>query len=58
MIQEEKSIFWEVIGQFIVRKEVRMNMRIILNGYRGTGVRTYKYKSIVNGNKEGEITYC
>jgi hypothetical protein len=29
---------------------------LILNGYRDRGVQNYKYKSIVYGNKEREIT--
>jgi hypothetical protein len=47
-----------VFGEVIVRKEkVNMNMCLILNGYRETAVRIYKYKSIVNDNKEKETTY-
>ena len=34
-----------------------MNMCLILNGYRDTAVWIYKHKSIVNGDKEIEITY-
>jgi hypothetical protein len=35
VIQEERSILWEVITWVIVRKKiVQMNMCIILNGYR------------------------
>jgi len=33
-----KSIFWEVIGSVIVRKKVRMNTCLILNGYRDRAV--------------------
>jgi hypothetical protein len=33
MIQEERSVFWEVIVLVTVRKEVHMNMCLILNGY-------------------------
>jgi hypothetical protein len=33
-------------------KNVRLNTRLLLNSYRYTAVRIYKYKSIVNGNKE------
>jgi len=31
-------------------------MGAIVNGYRDTSVWIYKYKSIVNGNKEREMT--
>ena len=31
---------------------------VILNGYRDTAVWIYQYKTIVNGNKDGEITDC
>jgi hypothetical protein len=31
---------------------------LIQNGYRDTAVWLYQYKTIVNGNKEWEITYC
>jgi hypothetical protein len=33
VIQEERSIFWEVIVSVIVRKKVLINMYLILNGY-------------------------
>jgi hypothetical protein len=36
-------------------KKVHINMCLILNGYRDRAVSIYKYKSIVNGNKEN---YC
>jgi len=58
VIQEEKSVFWDVTVLAIVRKIFHMNTCVTLNGYRGKAVWIYKYKGIVNGNKEGEITYC
>ena len=33
VIQEERSIFWDVIISVIVRKKVRINMCLILNDY-------------------------
>jgi hypothetical protein len=33
VIQEERSIFWEVTLSVIVRKQIHVNMRLILNGY-------------------------
>jgi len=33
------------------------NIRLIANGYRVRAVRIYKYKSIVNGEKERGIIY-
>jgi hypothetical protein len=57
MIQEERSVFW---GDDIVahcENEDCMNMCPILNGYGDRFVWIYKYKSIVNGNKEREISY-
>jgi hypothetical protein len=36
VVEEERSIFWEVILWVIVRKEFHMNMSPILNGYRYT----------------------
>ena len=47
-------------GQYLGRcdKKVRMNMRLILNGYGDKAVWIYKCKSIVKGNKEREITDC
>jgi len=53
MIQEEMSIFWAVI----LKKKIHMNMWLNLNGYRDTVFLIYKYKSIVNFNKEGGIIY-
>jgi hypothetical protein len=37
-------------------KKVHMNMRLILSGYRARGVRIYKCKNIVNGNREKLLT--
>ena len=48
----------KVIVSVIARKNVHMNTCLILNGYRDRAVWIYKYKSIVNDNKEREITYC
>jgi hypothetical protein len=31
---------------------LRMNMRLILNGYRDRAVRIYKYKNIMNSKKK------
>jgi len=42
----------------IVRKNVRINVRLILNVYRAGALWIHKYKGIVNGNKESEITLC
>lgn len=38
VIQEERSLFWEVIVLVIVWKKVQMNMWLILNGYWDTTV--------------------
>ena len=51
-------MFWEVTVLVIARKIVHENTLVALNGYRGKAVGIYKYKSIVSGNKEGEITFC
>lgn len=32
-------------------------MCLIANGFRDRAVGVYKYKNIVNGHKEGEITF-
>jgi hypothetical protein len=34
MIREESSVFWEVIVLIIVRNKIRMNVCLIVNGYR------------------------
>jgi hypothetical protein len=47
-----------MIISVIVRKKVHMNMRLVLCGYRDTTVCTFKYKNIVDGNEEIEITSC
>jgi hypothetical protein len=44
VIQEEKSIFWEVIVSVIVR-ENQMNMYLIVNGCRDGAVSIYRPKS-------------
>jgi hypothetical protein len=36
VMQEERSILWEVTVSVIVSKNVHMNMLLILNGYRDT----------------------
>jgi hypothetical protein len=56
-IQEEGSIILEVIVSDIVRKDIHMNMRLILK-VTETELFESKYKSILNGNKDREITYC
>jgi hypothetical protein len=38
VIQEERSIYWEVIVSVMVRRKVRLNMCLILNGYRDRAV--------------------
>jgi hypothetical protein len=40
------------------KENVHMNVCLILKGYRRISVWMYKYKGIVNGNKERQITYC
>jgi len=50
MIQEERSIFWEMRVSVIVIKKIRKNM--YLSEYEDTAVGIYKYKSTVNGNKD------
>jgi hypothetical protein len=57
-IQDESPTAWEVTFSLIVRKNVRTNTCLVLTGYRDTAVRIHKYKSIVDDNKEREITYC
>jgi hypothetical protein len=39
-------------------RAVWMHMCLIVIGYRDRAVWMYKYRSIVNGNREIEITYC
>ena len=58
VIQEERSIFWEVIVSVNVRERVHMNLDLILKFYWDRAVWIYKWKSIVNDNKERDITYC
>jgi hypothetical protein len=38
LIQEGRSIFWEVIVSVIMKKRVHMNVCLILNGYRDRAV--------------------
>jgi len=38
MIQEERSIFWEVVVLIIVKRKVRIDMFLGLNVYRHTAV--------------------
>jgi hypothetical protein len=38
VIQEKRSVFWEVIISLSVRKNVRVNMRLILSGYQERAV--------------------
>jgi len=47
IIQQERSIFWEVIVIIIVRKEVYMDKCLILSGYQDRAVWIYKYKRTV-----------
>jgi hypothetical protein len=49
------SIFWEIISSVIEREKVHINMCLILNGYEHRAERIYKYKSIVNGEKEEKL---
>jgi hypothetical protein len=58
MIQEDRSIFWEVTVSVIVRERIYMNLDLILNFYWDTAIWFCKWKSIVNDNKERDITYC
>ena len=51
MIQEGRSIFWEVRVLVIVRKKVHMSTCLIPNGYQDRAVGNYRYKSIVSGSK-------
>jgi hypothetical protein len=39
-------------------RKVHTNICLILKGYRDRVVWAYKYKSILNGNKQRDITYC
>jgi len=48
-----------ILGGYIIgngKKNVYMNTRIILNGYRNRDVWNYIYRSIVYGNKQREIS--
>jgi len=52
MIQEELSIFWEVIVSVILIKKIDTNICLILNGYRDRALWIY---SILNGKKEDNL---
>jgi len=55
VIQEERSIFWEMIVSVIVRQKVYMTKCLILNGYR---IRTFEVtnsKNILNRNKKEKL---
>jgi hypothetical protein len=52
IIQEEWSIFWEVIISVILIKNIDTNMWLILNGYRDTALWLY---SILSGKKEDKL---
>jgi hypothetical protein len=57
VIQEERSLFKSYsICHF--EKKNHTKMCPILKCYQGRAVWIYKYKSIVNGNKQREITDC
>jgi hypothetical protein len=56
VIQEERSVFREVIVLVIVRKKIHINMCLILNIYQEGAIWTYKYKSNMNDHKEELIT--
>lgn len=53
-----KSIFLEMIVSVIVRENVHINVSINQNGCRAGAIWIHKYKNIVHGNKETEITIC
>ena len=55
VIQKERSVFWEVIIWVVVRKEVRLNMCLMMNDYRNRALKIYKCKSILNGKREREF---
>jgi len=47
-----------VVVPVIVRNKLHTNTCLFPNSYHDTAVWIYKFKRIVNGNKEKEITYC
>ena len=47
-----------MVSAILTKKNVHMDMNLILNGHQDTAVWIYKYKSIVNDSKDREITYC
>jgi hypothetical protein len=55
VIQEEESLFYEVILLVIVTKEVHMNVCLILNGYGCRGVWVYKCKALWMVIKQEEL---
>ena len=55
VIQEERSIFWEVTVSFIVRKQFRLNMCLILNGLKRQIFLNLQIKSIANDNKHKSL---
>jgi hypothetical protein len=59
VIQEENSIFWEVIVSVFVRKKVLMNMCIIVIACRKRALWICKYRSIVSCvSREREKLLC
>ena len=54
-IHTTRSVFWEVIISVVVRKEVRLNMCLMMNDYRNRALKIYKCKSILNGKREREF---
>jgi hypothetical protein len=57
-VSEGKISILGIDGIGHCKKEVRMYMRITLNGYRDGAVCIYKHKEIVNDTKQRKITYC
>ena len=45
VIQEEMSIFLDVIVSVLVRIKVHINMCLILNGYRYSAVLTFRHRA-------------
>ena len=35
VVQEERSMLWEIVVSVILRTEAHMSMRLILSGHRG-----------------------
>jgi len=57
VIQERRSMFWEVLVP-VIKKKVRMNMCLILSGYRDTACWICRYQDIASDNKERTNAYC